>query len=245
VVSSAFAGAALLAGVVSFLSPCVLPLVPGYLSMISGVGAQQLREGRAAGAGVLAHALVFVLGFSLVFVSFGAVASSVGQLLAGHLALLSRIAGVIIILFGLHLTRLVPLRFLYANRQLDALFRNRGPWGAFVIGLAFGFGWTPCVGPILAAILALAASQATLGNGIVLLALYSLGLALPFIATSLALTRFLSAYQRFRHQLPRVEVAAGALMLLIGTLVFSRHLTLVSAWLNDIPVFRSMAEHFL
>src|SRR5579864_6237112 len=225
--------AALCAGVVSFLSPCVLPLVPGYLSMISGVGAYELRDGHAARTAVLWYALVFVLGFSLVFVSFGAIASSIGQLLARHIALLSQVAGVIIIVFGLHLTRLMPLKWLYANQQLDALFRNKGPWGAFLIGLAFGFGWTPCVGPVLAAILALAASEATLAKGVALL------------ATSLAVGRFLSVYQRFRHYLGRVEFVAGSLMIAVGVLVFTHHLTMVNAWLNDIPVFRNMAEHFL
>ena len=229
----------------SFLSPCVLPLVPGYLSMVSGVGAQELREGLAPRPALMWHGLVFVLGFSLVFISFGAIASSIGQMLARHMALLSQVAGVIIIVFGLHLTRLVPLRWLYANRQLDALFRNKDPWGAFLIGLAFGLGWTPCVGPVLAGILALAASEATLEKGVALLSLYSLGVAVPFLATSLAVGRFLSVYQRLRHHLSRVEFAAGTLMIAVGILVLTRHLTVVNAWLSDIPIFRSMAEHFL
>jgi cytochrome c-type biogenesis protein len=243
--SLTLSAAALFAGVVSFLSPCVLPLVPGYLSMVSGVGAQELREGRAPRPALLWHGLVFVLGFSLVFVSFGAIASSIGQALARHMTLLSEVAGVIIIVFGLHLTRLVPLRWLYANQQLDALFRNKGPWGAFLIGLAFGLGWTPCVGPVLAGILALAASEATLGKGVALLSLYSLGLAVPFLATALAVSRFLSVYRRFRHHLPRLEFAAGTLMIAVGVLVLARHLTVINAWLSDIPIFRSMAEHFL
>jgi cytochrome c-type biogenesis protein len=244
-VSVTFAAAALFAGVVSFLSPCVLPLVPGYLSMISGVGAQQLREGRAARPALLRHGLVFVLGFSLVFVSFGAVASSIGQLMARHTVLLSQVAGAVIVVFGLHLTRMLPLKWLYANQQFDALFRRQGPWGAFLVGLAFGFGWMPCVGPILASILALAASEATLAKGVALLLFYALGLALPFLITSLAIGHFLPAYQRFRRHLPKVELAGGTLMIAVGILVFTRHLTVVNAWLNDIPVFRSMAERFL
>ena len=237
--------AALVAGTVSFLSPCVLPLVPGYLSMVSGVGVQELREGRASRPALMWQGLVFVLGFSLVFISFGAVASGIGQMLAHHIALLSQVAGVIIIVFGLHLTRVVPLRWLYANRQLDALFRNKGAWGAFLVGLAFGLGWTPCVGPVLAGILALAASEATLGKGVALLSLYSLGLAVPFLATSLAVGRFLSVYQRLRHHLSRVEFAAGTLMIAAGILVLTRHLTVVNTWLSDIPIFRSLAEYFL
>jgi cytochrome c-type biogenesis protein len=180
-----------------------------------------------------------------VFVSFGAVASSIGQLLAAHIAWLSQLAGATIIIFGLHLTGVVRLRWLYATQQLDGLFRTKGPWGALSIGIAFGFGWTPCVGPILATILSLAASEAILGKGAALLSLYSLGLAVPFLAASLAVGRLLAGYQRFRHFLPRVELAAGTLMIAIGVLVFTRHLTVVNVWLSNIAIFRSLAEHFL
>jgi len=235
----------LFAGVVSFLSPCVLPLVPGYLSMVSGVGAQELGVGRAPRPALVWHGLVFVFAFSLVFISLGAIASSIGQTLTRHMVLLSQVAGVIIIVFGLHLTRLAPLRWLYASRQLHPLFRSKGPWSALLIGLAFGLGWTPCVGPVLAGILALAASEATLGKGVALLSLYSVGLAVPFLATALAVGRFLSVYQRLRHHLSRVEFAAGTLMIAVGILVLTRHLTVVNAWLSDIPIVRSMAEHFL
>jgi cytochrome c-type biogenesis protein len=243
--SVTFAAAALFAGVMSFLSPCVLPLVPGYLSLASGVGAQQLREGHAPRPAVVRHGLLFVLGFSLVFVSFGAVASSIGQLMARHMVLLNQVAGVVIVVFGLHLTRVLPLQWLYANQQLEALFGRRGPWGALLVGLAFGFGWMPCVGPILASILALAASEATLAKGVSLLSFYALGLALPFLIASLAIGHFLAVYQRLRRHLPRVEVAGGTLLVAVGILVFTRHLTVVNAWLNDIAVLRSMAERFL
>lgn len=242
---AALAAAAVLAGVASFISPCVLPLVPGYLSMVSGVAAKELREGRVARPALLRHALIFVLGFSLVFVSFGALASGIGQLLAAHMALLSQVAGAVMIVFGLHLIGVVPLRWLYATQQVDRLFQAQGSSGAFLIGLAFGFGWTPCVGPILATILALAASEATLGKGVALLSLYSLGLAVPFLAASLAVGRFLSGYQRLRHYFSRVELVAGTLMTAMGILVFTRHLTLLSSWLTDIPAFRSVTEHFL
>ena len=243
--SLSFPAAAFFAGVMSFLSPCVLPLVPGYVSMISGVGMQQLREEHAVRPVVMLQALLFVLGFSAVFVTFGAIASSLGQLAARHTALLSQLAGVIIVAFGLHLTGLVPLGWLRANKQVDALFTHGGPARAFLIGLAFGFGWTPCVGPILAAILALAASEATLGRGAAFLALYSLGLALPFLGAALGIERFLSTYRRFRHHVAHIELLGGTFMIAVGALVFTRHLTVVNAWLSDIPVIRSMAEHFL
>jgi|SRR5579863_206249 len=238
--------AAFLAGLISFLSPCVLPLVPGYVSMISGVGVKELQRRDAnVKRVVILHAVMFVVGFSLVFVTFGAVASSLGQLAGRHMSLLSKIAGLIIVLFGLHLTGMLKIRALYADKRFDGPSGKRGPANAFLVGLAFAFGWTPCVGPILAGILALAASEATLQQGVGLLTLYSLGLAVPFLLTSLSVERFLAAYGRFRHLLRRVEVIGGSLMIVVGALVFTRHLTILNSWLNDIPLFRSMADRFL
>jgi cytochrome c-type biogenesis protein len=238
--------AAFLAGLISFLSPCVLPLVPGYISMISGVGMQEPQQQDAnPRRAVLIHAVMFVTGFSLVFIAFGAVASSIGQLAGRHMSLLSKIAGLIVIVFGFHLVGLVRIRALYADKRFDAPTKRRGPAHAFLVGLAFAFGWTPCVGPILAGILALAASEATLQRGVILLTLYSLGLAAPFLLTSLSIERFLSLYSRFRGQLRKMEVMGGSLMIGVGVLIFTRHLTILNAWLNDIPFVRAMAERFL
>ena len=244
--SLSFPIAAFFAGLVSFLSPCVLPLVPGYVSMVSGVGIKELRErGTEDGRSVMLHALIFVIGFSIVFVAFGAAASSAGQFAGRHLTLLNRIAGAIVIVFGLHLTGLIPIRALYADKRLHALSGSTS-WGhAFLLGFAFAFGWTPCVGPILAGILALAASEATVQRGLLLLGLYSLGLAVPFLLTAAGIDRFLLAYDKFKPHLRKMEVVGGTLMIAIGLLIFTRHLTVLSSWLNSLPMFQSMAEKLL
>lgn len=235
--------AAFLAGVLSFLSPCVLPLVPGYVSMISGISVQELRRQDPWAKGVvIRHAIMFVIGFSLVFITLGAVASSIGQLAGRHTALLSKVAGVIIIVFGLHLTGITPIRALYSDKRITGTPESKSAFHALLMGLAFGFAWTPCAGPILAGILALAASEATLQKGVTFLALYSLGLALPFLATSLGVNRFLAAYGRIRPHLRRVEVVSGALMITVGVLVFTHRLTTMNSWLNDIPFVRRAAE---
>ena len=238
--------AAFIAGLVSFLSPCVLPLVPGYVSMVSGASIKDLGAG---GDGrprtVMLHAILFVIGFSVVFVALGAVAGTIGRFAGAHLTALNRIAGAVIILFGLHLSGLVPIPALYREHRLHSLASEHRSAHAFLLGFAFGFGWSPCVGPVLAGILALAASEATLGHGMALLAIYSAGLAVPFLLTAAGIERFLGAYRVVRPHLRKVEIGAGVLTVSIGALVFSQHLTIVNSWLNDIPFFRSMAEQFL
>jgi cytochrome c-type biogenesis protein len=284
--------AALVAGLISFLSPCVLPLVPGYISMLSGIGVEQLQRGEKPRGSLMASAAAFVLGFSLVFISFGASASAVGQFLVRNKGLLGPVAGALIILFGLHLigwlgrldidaglaiggTLLVCAAFLYGRHgtetsgpggviggvpfaslsiiflagprlsrwlNRDLHFRNMGAsakksfsggplagvTSGFLLGFAFAFGWTPCIGPILASVLAMAATSQTIGRGIFLLAVYSAGLAIPFLITALALNRFLRFYQRFRRYLHAVEIGSGALLLLVGGLIFFDRLTWLS-----------------
>src|SRR5262249_42741792 len=156
-----------------------------------------------------------------------------------------RIAGLVIILFGLHLLGITPIRALYADRRLSGASTRHGAMRAFLLGFAFAFGWTPCVGPILAGILALAASEASWQMGTGLLAVYAAGLAVPFLLTAVGIDRFLAAYACFRHQLRKIEVAGGCLLILIGSLVFTRHLALVNSWLNSLPFVQTMAEHFL
>lgn len=276
--------AAFVAGLVSFLSPCVLPLVPGYISMLSGIGVEQLKEGKAPRGGLLGSALAFVIGFSIVFVTFGASASAVGAFLVQNRSLLAPIAGALIILFGLHLvgalakvsirlgiilgvllvvagvvvalrhaegTWLKPVQ-LYAfaiiflvgpvlTRWLnrDVHFRNMGGkpgiFSGFLMGFAFAFGWTPCIGPILAGVLAIAATRETIGAGIFLLACYSAGLAIPFLVTALGIGGFLKFYQRFRRHVHAVEIFSGVLLLGVGGLVFVNRLSWLSgklAFLN-------------
>ena len=175
--------AAFLAGLVSFLSPCVLPLVPGYVSLISGAGVEELKapESRLFSK-VMLNSIGFILGFSVVFITLGAISTEVGQLLARYKSLLAQVAGVVIILFGLHLTGLFKIKALYTDARLHQVKGGSTPWGAFVIGFAFAFGWTPCVGPILGVILTFAAAQDSVTKGIFLLAVYSMGLAVPFSA---------------------------------------------------------------
>jgi cytochrome c-type biogenesis protein len=230
----AFAG-----GVLSFVSPCVLPLVPGYLSFISGVTVEELR-GRTdapqlsaeARKQVLLAALLFVLGFSVVFVALGATASALGQFVNERLWLLEKIAGVVLILFGLHTMGLLRIRWLYAEKRLQTEGRPTTLLGAFVVGLAFAFGWTPCIGPILAAILTLAATTDTVGRGIVLLIVYSLGLGVPFLLTALAVNRFFAAYARVRRHFHALELVAGLLMIVVGVMVFTGRFTMLAQWLT-------------
>ncbi len=230
--------AAFLAGLVSFLSPCVLPLVPGYVSLISGAGVEELKSQESQlFRRVMINSIGFVLGFSIVFVTLGAISTEVGQLLARYKSLLSEIAGVVIILFGLHLTGIFKIKALYMDARLHSVKGSSTPWGAFVLGFAFAFGWTPCVGPILAVILGFAAAQDSVFKGIVLLAIYSLGLAVPFLLTSLGIGRFLKFYSRFRAHMHALEIASGVLLIFLGILLVMGRFTLISNYLSFLGRF--------
>ena len=227
------------AGLLSFLSPCVLPLVPGYISMVSGASVEELKSGdnsRLLGK-ILLHSLLFIAGFSIVFISLGASATWLGQALLSRMSLLYKIGGVIIIIFGLHLTGLLKIPLLYSDKRFHSAGKPATALGAFLIGLAFAFGWTPCIGPILAAILGLAASQNTIGAGISLLALYSLGLAVPFLLTSLGINQFLKFYNRFRVHLHQVEVFSGLVLIVLGAMIFTNQLTRLSAYFSFLNRF--------
>ncbi|HEY7095390.1 MAG TPA: cytochrome c biogenesis protein CcdA [Terriglobales bacterium] len=230
--------AAFLAGLVSFLSPCVLPLVPGYVSLISGVGVEELKTPQSkVMRKVMLNSIGFILGFSIVFITLGALSTSVGQLLARYKSVLAQAAGVVIILFGLHLTGLFRINALYADKRLHNIKGGNTVVGAFLIGFAFAFGWTPCVGPILAVILGFAAAQDSVYKGILLLAIYSLGLAVPFLMTSLGIERFLSFYSRFRSHMHAVEVASGALLIALGFLLVFGRFTLLASYLSFLNRF--------
>jgi cytochrome c-type biogenesis protein len=230
--------AAFLAGLVSFLSPCVLPLVPGYVSLISGAGVEELKsqEGQLLRK-VMLNSIGFILGFSVVFVSLGAISTEFGQLLAIYKSRLAVIAGIVIILFGLHLTGIFRINALYADKRLHNLKGGSTVGGAFLIGFAFAFGWTPCVGPILAVILGFAAAQDSVTKGVFLLAVYSLGLAVPFLLTSLGIERFLKFYSRFRAHMHAVEVASGALLIALGVLLVIGRFTIISNYLSFLNRF--------
>ena len=237
--------AAFVAGVLSFISPCVLPLIPGYLSFISGA---TLEEMLGTGGPTIAttgtrrrsliSSLFFVLGFSLVFISLGASASAIGQFMMERLTLLGRIAGIVIIIFGLHTMGVLRIGWLYREKRFQSSNRPTSLVGAMLVGIAFAFGWTPCIGPILAAILTVAAGQETVGEGIRLLAVYSAGLAIPFLMTSLAINSFFTAFAKIRRYYHAIEVVSGMLMVIIGILIFTNRFTIIAQWLTPyLPVF--------
>src|SRR5579863_5089479 len=235
--------AAFLAGLISFLSPCVLPLVPGYLSLISGVGVEELKSPQAhLMRRVMVNSVGFILGFSVVFIALGAAATEVGQVLGVYKHTLARVAGVVIILFGLHLTGIFKIKALYTDARLHSVKGGSTPAGAFVIGFAFAFGWTPCLGPVLATILGFASQQDTVGKGVLLLAVYSMGLAVPFLLTSLLMERFLRFYSRFRSYMHAIEVASGGLMIALGVLLLIGRFTLISNWLSFLGKFEAWLE---
>jgi cytochrome c-type biogenesis protein len=283
-------------GALSFLSPCVLPLVPGYISMLSGIGVEQLRKGQTPRRHLMGSAVAFVLGFSVVFITLGASASVVGRFLAHHRSLMVPVAGAIVILFGLQLIgilirltwpvglalaaalvalgvaaqmhpgilgdsfgavqlyslALIPFFGPWLARWMtrDVHFRNLGgsdgtkeasPFagivGGFLMGFAFAFGWTPCIGPVLATVLAYAATQQNIARGVFLLAVYSAGLAIPFLLTALGISQFLSFYQKFRRYLHIVEVISGFLLLGIGFLIFTNRFLWLSGKLSFLNQF--------
>ena len=278
---------AFIAGLISFLSPCVLPLVPGYISMLSGIGIEQLRQGEQPKGGLFTSALSFVVGFSVVFIGFGASASAVGGFLQQHKSLLAPIAGALILLFGLHLLGALIKMNVRAGIILGvvlvalgiAALAHGGPlfaglsavhffslsiigffgpvlarWlnqdvrirntdskpeivSGFLLGFAFAFGWTPCIGPILSAVLVLAAASETVSRGILLLAVYSAGLAVPFLLTAVGLSQFLRFYKNFRKYLHAVELFSGALLLFVGFLVFFNRLTWLTGKLSFLNGF--------
>jgi cytochrome c-type biogenesis protein len=224
--------AAAAAGLLSFLSPCVLPLVPPYLTFIAGSGLEELVEGgeRRAARDTIIAALLVVAGFSTVFVALGATASALGQTVREHLPLLSALAGVAIVGMGLHFLGVFRLSLLYREKRLS-VEKPVGLWGAYVMGLAFAFGWTPCIGPILAAILAVASSENTVGTGAALLAVYSFGLGLPFIIAALAMEPFIRFLRRFKAHFGKVERVVGVLLIVTGVMFLTGGIQNVSFWI--------------
>src|SRR5215471_14465691 len=235
--------AALFAGLISFLSPCVLPLVPPYLVFLAGTSLERLAEAEPAPRvrrDTVIAALLFVAGFSTVFAALGAGASAIGALLRFYSSELAIVAGIAIIVMGLHFLGITPINFLYRQARLDVQ-KPVGLWGAYVMGLAFALGWTPCIGPILAAILAVAASKATVAKGAGLLAVYSLGLGVPFIIAALAVEPFAAFLARFRAHLAHVERVMGCLLVLTGIAFLAGFCTELNSWLiESFPVLQSI-----
>lgn len=219
------------AGIFSFLSPCVLPLVPSYLTFVTGMTLEDLEKGVNRKATFI-HSLLFVLGFSLIFVMLGASASFLGQFFRQYEVWIARIGGGIIIVLGLHLSGVFRLTPLLQEKRMHIADKPAGYFGTLGVGMAFGAGWTPCIGPILGAILTYGFSQDTMWAGVALLSVYSLGLALPFLLASLALDRFLQTFKRFRHWIPVIEKASGVLLVLLGILLMTGKFTVLSTYLT-------------
>ena len=223
------AGGAFVAGLLSFASPCVLPLVPPYLAYIGGVSIEQLQGARWR---VLVAAVCFVAGFSTVFVALGATASAIGQAITAYLGWLGYAAGLLIALMGLHFLHVVRLPFMDATARADVT-RPAGLTGTYAIGLAFGFGWSPCVGPVLTAILLMAGAEQSAGEGARLLLIYSLGIGVPFLLAASFADTFMRASARLRRHLGAVEKMLGAFLLLAGILIFSGQMPIIAFWLIE------------
>lgn len=237
-------GAALLAGLLSFVSPCVLPIVPPYLAWLAGVSFDELRD-EAPGAEqrrrVIIAAFAFVLGFATVFIALGATASVIGKTIAQYFDTLAIVAGILIIIMGLHFLGVFRIGMLYREARVQVDRKPAGPLGAYVIGLAFAFGWTPCVGPVLAAILFIAGSEGTALRGAALLGAYSLGIGVPFLLAAIFASRFLGWAARFKKHMRKVEMAMGGLLVITGILFITGQMSAISYWLLEtFPAFQTI-----
>lgn len=219
------------AGLLSFLSPCVLPLIPSYVTFITGLSLDDVQHARRA---ALVHGVLFVLGFSLIFLAMGAGATMLGQALLRHRDWISRIGGILIIVFGLYLLGVLNIGFFARERRFHVADKPVGYFGTFLVGIAFGAGWTPCLGPILGSILVYTGSQADLGRGMGLLSAYSLGLAVPFLLSAVAIERFSTFFQRMRRQMVWVSRVSGVIMIVIGIMLVTNYFTVLAAWLTTL-----------
>lgn len=221
------------AGIISFVSPCVLPLIPGYLSFISGVSVDQLEEASAQSRiKVLAATILFVIGFSIIFVALGATAGLAGAWLTSFRSILMKVAGVVIILFALFTMEIIKIPRLYETKRFQMNKRGFGLWGALPLGMAFGFAWTPCVGPILASIYAVAMTSQTVNQGTLLLSVYALGLGIPFIATALFFNTALGAFKWIKNNYRAVNIVSGLLLLAMGILILTGKINVLNSFVQ-------------
>ncbi|HEX6534406.1 MAG TPA: cytochrome c biogenesis protein CcdA [Gemmatimonadaceae bacterium] len=219
------------AGLLSFLSPCVLPLIPSYVTFITGMSLDEVQRSRRA---ALLHSLLFILGFTLIFLALGATASVLGRVLLSAREWIARVGGALIIVFGLYLLGLFDLRAFGRERRVHLADKPVGYLGTVLVGVAFGAGWTPCIGPILGSILIYTSSAADLQRGLLLLFAYSLGLAIPFLLAALAIDRFLAAFARFRGAMVWVNRVGGVLLIVVGVLLLTDYFTILAGWLQGI-----------
>ncbi|MBI5207333.1 MAG: cytochrome c biogenesis protein CcdA [Candidatus Firestonebacteria bacterium] len=223
------------AGLFSFLSPCVLPLIPAYISYITDVSVEEIKAGNSKNKifiRVIIKTLLFILGFSFIFVTLGASITFLGTFISLKFNLFSKLAGLIIILFGLHTTGIISFKWMYKEKRFNLQNISMGFFTPFIIGMAFAFGWTPCIGPILGAILTYASMQGTIKQGIILLSIYSLGLGFPFLLTGIMFNSFLSFYSKIKKHFRLIEILSGTLLIIIGILILSDDLQRISSYLN-------------
>ncbi len=222
------------AGILSFLSPCVLPIVPPYLAFIGGTSIDDMSEGRDNS--VIIKALFFVMGLSTVFIFLGLAVSAFGQIFLQYQSQMGIVAGVVIILFGLHFLGILKIPFLYREARFDAGDRGGSMFGAYILGLAFAFGWTPCIGPILGTILSLAAQEASVQRGVVMMAFYAGGLGIPFILAAVFMKRFVKAMDKFKKHMGLIEKIMGVMLVIVGLLLVTGLFSEMSFWLlENIP----------
>lgn len=235
-------GVAFVAGLVSFLSPCILPIVPSYVCFVTGLTLDELKDTDRSDARrrAAAHAALFVLGFSLIFLALGASATLLGGVLRRSLPLLQQVGGVVIVLFGLYMLGLLRIPALMRERRVQLASKPAGNLGSVLVGMAFGAGWTPCIGPVLASLLLFAGSEETMFRGMILLGAYALGLGVPFFASAVALNWFLVASAGVRRWVLPLERAAGTVMVLVGVLLFTGHFAAITAFLAQFPAVFSL-----
>ncbi|WP_298271356.1 cytochrome c biogenesis CcdA family protein [Geobacter sp.] len=224
---------AFLAGLLSFLSPCVLPLIPSYITYITGLSFADLQAehpSHKVRQQTMIHSLLFIAGFTVVFVLLGASATFVGGFLQEHMESIRKVGGVLIVIFGIHVSGLVPIHLLLGEKRFTLHRKPAGYLGSFLVGLAFAAGWTPCIGPILATILMVAATEETIFHGIVLLFVYSMGLAIPFFLSSLAMHQFLLFFNRFKKHIRILEVVTGLFLIVVGVMIFTNYLSILSRY---------------
>jgi cytochrome c-type biogenesis protein len=224
---------AFIAGLLSFLSPCVLPLIPSYITYITGLSFNDLQAehpSHQVRRQTVIHSLLFIAGFTFVFILLGASATYIGGFLQQHMTSIRRVGGILIILFGIHLTGIIPIHFLLGEKRFNINRKPAGYAGSFLVGVAFSAGWTPCIGPILASILMVAATEETVAHGIILLLAYSMGLAIPFFLAALAMHQFLVVFNRFKKYIRIFEIVTGVFLIIVGVMVFGNYLAVLSRY---------------
>lgn len=226
---------AFIAGLLSFLSPCVLPLIPSYIMYITGISYSDMlaeHPSHVIRQKTILHSLCFICGFTVVFVLLGASATFIGSFLNENATIIRKIGGILLVILGIHVTGILPLKFLLGEKRVSIKHKPAGYAGSFLIGITFAAGWTPCIGPILAAILTVAATEDRVYQGILLLLIYSLGLGLPFFLSSLAMHRFLAVFNRFKKYIRMFEIITGIFLMVIGVLIYTNWLSRLSGYLT-------------